>query len=359
MKRFGSLATTGLPQAMPSATYDLANRLTNWNGTPLSYNANGNMLGDGANSYAWNARNQLAALTGADLGVFMYDGLGRRAAKSIDGVTTQYLHDGLNPVQELSSTGVATANLLTGLGIDELFMRTDSAGSRSYLTDILGSAVALTDPNGAIATTYSYEPLGRASVGGAASTNRFQFTGRENDGTGLLYYRARYYRSALQRFTAQDPIGFASGVTNLYVYVGGNPLGFIDPLGLTAGDRFPTIDDAALDALQGANARTAQTGNEAYGGIYRDGDKACPYTYDGPFDSGPVGGWVDFPSLPSGIYHTHPGGTGAFSGDDIRIARRLGGPNYIIAPDGRMFKYDPSTDDTSPITPRHPRRCGC
>jgi len=174
-------------------------------------------------------------VSGANLGIFMYDGLGRRAAKSIDGVTTQYLHDGLNPVQELSSAGTPTANLLTGLSIDEFFTRTDSAGSRSLLTDILGSAIALTDANGAMTTTYSYEPFGRASVGGAASTNPFQFTGRENDGTGLYYYRARYYHPLLQRFAAQDPIGFGGGDPNLYGYVFEGPTNFRDPFGLCVG----------------------------------------------------------------------------------------------------------------------------
>jgi len=182
------------------------------------------MLADGSNSYAWNARNQLAGLSGANLGIFMYDGLGRRAAKSIDGVTTQLLHDGLNPVQELSSAGTPTANLLTGLSIDEFFMRTDSAGARSYLTDILGSAVALSDSGGAIGTTYSYEPFGKVTPGGAPRTNPFQFTGRENDGTGLYYYRARYYSPGLQRFIAQDPIGFLGGDANLYGYVRNNPI---------------------------------------------------------------------------------------------------------------------------------------
>jgi len=151
----------------------------NWNGTALSYDANGNMLGDGSNSYAWNARNQLAGLSGANLGIFMYDGVGRRVAKSIDGVTTQFLHDGLNPVQELDAGGAPSANWLTGLNTDEFFMRTDSAGARSFLTDILGSTLALTDPTGVIATTYSYEPFGRATASGVPSSNAFQFTGRE------------------------------------------------------------------------------------------------------------------------------------------------------------------------------------
>ena len=57
----GSYAKTELPMAVTSATYDAANRLTNWGGTSLAYDANGNLLSDGANTYAWDARNHAAA----------------------------------------------------------------------------------------------------------------------------------------------------------------------------------------------------------------------------------------------------------------------------------------------------------
>ena len=35
--------------------------------------------------------------------------------------------------------------------------------------------------------------FGAASAFGTSSSDAYQFTGRENDGTGLDYYRARYY----------------------------------------------------------------------------------------------------------------------------------------------------------------------
>jgi len=58
------------------------------------------------------------------------------------------------------------------------------------------------------------------------------YTGREDDGTGLKYYRARYYHAGLARFISEDPIGLVAGDVNFYVYVANNPLSFIDPLGL-------------------------------------------------------------------------------------------------------------------------------
>jgi len=53
-----------------------------------------------------------------------------------------------------------------------------------------------------------------------------------DDGTGIYYYRARYYHPALQRFISEDPIGLLAGDTNYYAYVANNPTGFVDPFGL-------------------------------------------------------------------------------------------------------------------------------
>ncbi len=75
------------------------------------------------------------------------------------------------------------ANQLTG-GIDEFFSRTDSTGTLSPLPDALGSTIALTDSTGTLQTQYTYEPFGNTTVNGPASSNPFQYTGRENDGAG-------------------------------------------------------------------------------------------------------------------------------------------------------------------------------
>ncbi|TPW17219.1 MAG: Teneurin-3, partial [Halothiobacillaceae bacterium] len=116
-------------------------------------------------------------------------------------------------------------------------------GLRTFLTDHLGSTIALADSSGVIQTRYSYDPFGNTTQTGQASTNPFQYTGRENDGTGLYYYRARYYSPAKQRFISEDPIGFGGGDANLYAYVGGDPINFIDPLGLAANCSSDDSDD--------------------------------------------------------------------------------------------------------------------
>ncbi len=67
---------------------------------------------------------------------------------------------------------------------------------------------------------------------GEQSDNPFQFAGRENDGTGLLFERNRYYSFELARYISEDPIGLAGGDVNYYVRVGNSPLNSVDPMGL-------------------------------------------------------------------------------------------------------------------------------
>lgn len=59
----------------------------------------------------------------------------------------------------------------------------------------------------------------------------FQYTDRENDGTGLLHYRFRYYSPEMQRFISEDPIRLWGGI-NYYSAFKNNPINKTDPLGL-------------------------------------------------------------------------------------------------------------------------------
>jgi RHS repeat-associated protein len=230
----GSWARTGLPAALASATYNAANQISTWGASSFTYDNNGNLTNDGSKTYTWNARNQLAGLSGGASASFQYDGSGRRRAKTISGTSTGFVYDGVNAIQELSG-GSPSSNILAGLGIDEWFARTDAATTRHFLTEPLGSTVALADGSGAVQTEYTYGAFGNTTATGASTTNRSGFTGREDDGVGLHHYRARYYDSVAQRFVSEDPIGFEGGV-NLFAYVSNRPTAFTDPFGLKPGD---------------------------------------------------------------------------------------------------------------------------
>jgi YD repeat-containing protein len=153
----------------------------------LTYDNNGNLQTitepSGTTTYTWNARNQLTGISGPAMSAgFVYDGLGRREKKTINGSLTKFLYDGLNPVQETSGATIL-ANVRPGLGIDEFLTRTDVvAGVISYfLTDALGSPIAVTDNAGSVQTEYTYEQFGKTTYTGASNTSSYQYTGREND----------------------------------------------------------------------------------------------------------------------------------------------------------------------------------
>jgi RHS repeat-associated protein len=250
----GSWARTGLPAALTAATYDAANQVSTWGGITLTHDANGNLTSDGTRTYTWDARDQLSALGGAVGASFSYDAFGRRRAKTVSGITTGFLYDGLNTAQELTG-GTPSANLLTG-GIDETFARTDGSGTRHLLADGLGSTLGIADASGVVQTQYTYQPFGATTTSGAADANSAQFTGREQDGTGLYFYRGRYQHPTLQRFVSEDPIGFLAGDPNLYSYVFNSPTNLTDPTGefagaMLGGCAFGAASSAAADLISG------------------------------------------------------------------------------------------------------------
>lgn len=227
-----------MPESLPPTSYDANNRQLTFGDKTLFYDTNGNLQtitdSSGTTTYTWNARNQLTGISGPSVNAtFVYDGLGRREKKTINSNLTEFLYDGLNPVQETSGATIL-ANILPGLGIDEFLTRTDVVAgvTSSFLTDALGSPVAVTNGSGVVQTEYTYEPFGKTTVSGASNSSSYQYTGRENDGTGVYYYRARYYHPILQRFISEDPIEFQGQNINLYGYVFNNPNLSNDPMGL-------------------------------------------------------------------------------------------------------------------------------
>ncbi len=218
-----------------------------------SYDANGNPSSDSGqaptniisgtttNRLLWSARNQLTNMLGAVTATFAYDGLGRRVARTVSAVQEKYLYDGLDIISQLDGSGNVRGKYFRGLAIDEPWMRTDitplqgqktETTNRTYLADALGSIVALTDTNKIIQTEYDYEPFGATTTTGAGNKNSYKFTAREDDGTGLYFYRARYYHPVLGRFVSEDPLEMIDG-PGMYAYVGNDPIDYIDPLGWT------------------------------------------------------------------------------------------------------------------------------
>lgn len=97
----------------------------------------------------------------------------------------------------------------------------------------------------------------------------YTFTGREDDHTGLLYYRERYYDPQTGRFISQDLSGQAGGA-NLYQYALASPTTYTDPSGnnpMIAACVVGGLMDGGLDwlsqRLSGRKVNWGQVGQSA------------------------------------------------------------------------------------------------
>ena len=85
--------------------------------------------------------------------------------------------------------------------------------------DQLGSASAATDTNGSLVSQQNFDPWGnlRAGTTGTISQTDVNYTGQVKDGSGLLYYHARYYDPFVSRFVSPDSVVPGSASRSLTV----------------------------------------------------------------------------------------------------------------------------------------------
>ncbi|MFC5802176.1 RHS repeat-associated core domain-containing protein [Streptomyces formicae] len=328
----GTLASIAIPAAETGAVFGKDNRLTTFNGRTFTYDNEGQLTNDGQRTYTWNARGQLTGLTqtGGSTAAFGYDPLGTRTSKTLAGTTHKYLTDASNPHIEQNSSG-ETAATVTASGLDEYLTRTENGQTQVYLTDALGTVVGLANQDGTIATRYTYDPYGQPTTTGTPSANPYTFTGRESDGTGLLYYRNRYYDPQTGRFISQDPIGHAGGL-NLYQYALSSPTTYTDPSGnnpLLAGCVGGALFDGAFDwGIQRLSGRKVN-----WGQVGRAAAMGCAF--------GMLGAW-------GGLKWANRGGCNSFTPDTpVLMADGTRKPIKGIKIGDKVLATDPKTGETS------------
>ena len=196
----------------------------------FTYDANGNMTGDGARTFEWDARNQLVAVNHGNLRFeWQYDGSRRRASllQKESGVVTstkRLVWDGTAVVESRSGADVVEARY---------FAHGETTGSseRIVLRDHLATVRVATDQSGAVASRREFGPLGEIeSTVGIVDTAR-GFGGQHDAPLGLMVAPYRHFDPSLGLWLSEDPIGLHGG-GNRYSYVERNPVRFVDPLGL-------------------------------------------------------------------------------------------------------------------------------
>src|SRR6202166_2993467 len=159
-----------------SASYNNVNALTNLSGQAFTYDADGNLLSDGARTYAWDAESRVVGITYPGLTgkatAFAYDGLGRRTAIAStptgggSAVTTSYIWCGTRPCQARNAGNATTheyyseGELVPGAPAQPYYYGIDQLGSVRRAFASTGSAPA-----------YGYDPYGNALQGTARLTD--------------------------------------------------------------------------------------------------------------------------------------------------------------------------------------------
>ena len=214
--------------------YDAANRLTSVNGQAYTWDDNGNLLNDGTRSYSYDHANRLVQVVSGTLTTeFAYNGVGDRVARTLDGVTTDYVLDpaaGLTQVLQETTGGQATSYLYG----HDLLAQYDSGTWAYHLNDGLGSVRQLVDPAGQVVASYSFSPFGVPL--GESGGEPYGFTGEQWDASAeLVFLRARYMQPTTGRFITQDPWPgdlLRPQSLNPYLYVTNNSVNRLDPTGL-------------------------------------------------------------------------------------------------------------------------------
>ncbi len=264
-----------------SYLYDSQDRLTSRGTATYSYSADGflqsKIEGVQATSYTYSLRGELlGVIITPDVTIpavttiidYTYGPLGRRIAKTVAGeVVEKYLWGG---------NGILLATYDKN---NNLLIRFNYAGNRGpysmnkggieyYLIyNYTGSLMFVTDADGLVVKSLAYDAFGRVINDSAPIFSvPLGFAGGLSDkDTGLVNFSARDYDPIAGRWTAKDPMFFAGGSTNLYAYVGNNPINFIDPLGKVKvdpslgsfydplGTFIGWVEEAALDGFEGAH----------------------------------------------------------------------------------------------------------
>lgn len=238
LSEISNLSSPSIKARTNTMSYGLDNRLTDYNGEQVNYDADGNMifgpLNGGMDTFVYDSRNRLIQ---AGETQYSYDAENNRVAINNSNGQTQFV---VNPEAVLSQILIRQQEgqqtfYVYGLGL--IGEETDGIYS-VYHYDRRGSTVVISDLDGMVTDRYYYEPYGQLIAHNGSKDTPFLYNGRDgvmSDDDGLYYMRARYYNPEIKRFINQDilPGNIAQGQSlNRYAYVNGQPIRLVDPFGL-------------------------------------------------------------------------------------------------------------------------------
>jgi RHS repeat-associated protein len=203
-----------------SFTYDPAGNTTVHGQLALDYNYNSRMV-------------TISDLMGPVV-TYKYNANNQRVIKDWDGEVMVYHYDqGGNLIGESTAGGMFLADYVYhGIRPVAKFDSTQNPEPSFYIADHLGTPQRMVSPTNSVVWNADIKPFGKASLQANLVPNNIRFSGQyEDEESGYHYNWHRHYDPMTGRYIETDPLGIAASL-NLYLYVGGSPLVFIDPYGL-------------------------------------------------------------------------------------------------------------------------------
>ena len=218
------------------------------------YDAQGNTLSDGENTYLYDCLNRIAEVQtkAGDIQKNHYDAEGLRSQMEENGKLVSFIYADREVITEEDEAG-EHIRYIRG---HEL-LASDSAHARTYYhyaCDEMGSITDITDCDGTVLNHYAYDAFGNRTVEEETVENRFGFAGEMMDAvTGQYYLRARFYNPVIARFLSEDTY-YGDGL-NLYAYCHNNPVRYVDPSGHICEEKYNAVK--SLREQDGSNAADA------------------------------------------------------------------------------------------------------
>jgi RHS repeat-associated protein len=219
-----------------------------------------------------------------------YDGDGNLVAKTVNGVTTKYLIDDLNPtglpqVMEETANGVVQRRYTYGRQRISETQFINGAWTTSYYGyDGQGNVRQLTNSAGVVTDTYDYDAYGNLVNHTGTTPNVYLYRGERYDpDMGLYYMCGRWYNPLTGRFMSRDPNeeccsnSIPEAAKNKYIYADSDPVNRVDPSG-----RSTAVEDEEIEGevdLSTVGRKTVPKG-AFWGGIGLTGfglEVACMY----------------------------------------------------------------------------------
>jgi RHS repeat-associated protein len=260
-----------------SETINKQNEVTAYGSATLTYDGNGNLTTDqNGMTLVYNAWNELVAYKngGTALETMSYDGLGRRIIENPGTARDLYYSNQWQVLEERVGGAAKVHYIWSPVYVDALVLRDRDATGGGTLSERLWvqqdtnwNVTALVNGSGSVVERYAYDPYGNiaflSAAWGTLSASAYAWIhghqgGRFDATTGLYYIRHRDLSPVLGRWIELDPLRFRAGDTNMYRYVGNDPVAYSDPSGELAPLFFVIAAGVACWYLTGPGAGTAQ-----------------------------------------------------------------------------------------------------